>query len=92
MAKSYGHELALAEDLKKYLNTLQERLNIVQMQYWNKSNDLSQAGMMEEVYSKFVQEYVSETTQKIKDVVSQINERDIPFIERYIAYLNSLPQ
>jgi len=92
MAKSYGHELALAEDLKKYLNTLQERLNIVQMQYWNKSNDLSQAGMMEEVYSKFVQEYVSETTQKIKDVVSQINERDIPFIERYIAYLSSLPQ
>jgi len=91
MAKSYGQEIAIADDLKKYLNNLQEKLNIVSMNYWSKSNDLSQAGMMEEVYSEFVQDYVSETTRKITEVVSLINERDIPFIERYIAYLDSRP-
>ena len=92
MAKSYKQEIALADDLKKYLNDLQERLNFVSMNYWSKSNDLSQAGMMDEVYSKFVEEFVSETTRKIKEVVTQINECDIPYIEKYIAYLEGRPQ
>jgi hypothetical protein len=47
--------------------------------------------MMEEYYSTFVQEYVHDTNQKIKEVVTQIHERDIPFIEKYIAYLESNP-
>jgi len=92
MAKSYEQEIALADDLKKYLDNLQERLNFVSMNYWSKSNDLSQAGMMDEIYSKFVEEFVSETTRKIKEVVTQINECDIPYIEKYIAYLESRPQ
>jgi len=93
MAKqtSYAHQIQLLIDLKSYLNNLQDRLNHVSMQYWSKSNDISQAGMFEETYSKFVQEYVYDTNQKIKDVVRQINERDIPFIEQQIAYLESRP-
>jgi len=89
---SFSHQIELAEDLKKYLNNLHERLFFVTTDYNNKVNDIHQAGMMEEYYSKFVQEYVYETNQKIKEVVTQIHERDIPFIEKYIAYLMSHPQ
>jgi predicted transcriptional regulator len=86
---SFSHQIQLAEDLKKYLENLHERLFFVTTDYNNKVNDIHQAGMMEEYYSKFVQECVHETNQKIKEVVAQIHERDIPFIERYLAYLNS---
>ena len=91
MAKqtSFEYQNELAEDLKKYLNNLHERLFLVTADYNNKVNDIHQAGMMEEYYTQFVQEYVHDTNQKIREVVNQIHERDIPFIEKYIAYLNS---
>jgi hypothetical protein len=34
---------------------------------------------------------MQETIQKIANVVTQINERDIPFIEKYIDYLEQNP-
>ena len=86
---SFSHQIQLAEDLKKYLTNLHERLFFVTTDYNNKVNDIHQAGMMEEYYSKFVQEYVYETNQKIKEVYTQIHERDIPFIEKYLDYLQS---
>jgi len=91
MAKqtAFEHQIALAEDLKKWLNNLHERLFLVTSSYNSKINDLHQAGMMEEFYQKFVQENVPETNEKIKDVLRQIHECDIPFIEKYIAYLES---
>lgn len=89
---SFSHQIQLAEELKKYLNNLHERLFFVTTDYNNKVNDIHQAGMMEEYYSKFVQEYVHETNQKIKEVYTQIHERDIPYIEKYIAYLMSHSQ
>jgi len=89
---SFSHQIQLAEDLKKYLVNLHERLFFVTTDYNNKVNDMHQQGMMEEYYSKFVQEYVYETNQKIKEVINLIHERDIPFIEKYIAYLMSHPQ
>jgi len=88
---SFDYQIQLLVELKNYLNNLQDRLNHVSMQYWSKSNDISQAGMFEETYSKFVQEYVYDTNQKLKDIVNQINERDIPFIEKQISFLESRP-
>ena len=89
MAKqtSYDYQIQLAEGLKNSLNNLQESLYAASRAYWSKSNDLNQAGMMDETYNRFVQEYVSETARKIEDAAKQINERDIPFIEKHIAYL-----
>ena len=36
---------------------------------------------------KYLREYVFETVNRIKSIVEQINEADIPFVEKYIKYL-----
>ena len=88
---SFSHQIELAEDLKKYLHGFQERLGDVAQNYKNKCNDLFEAGMMDETFKDFEQNYMQETIQKIANVVEQINERDIPFIEKYIDYLEQNP-
>jgi len=77
----------LAEDLKKYLYQLQERLSLAAQSYQQKCNALYAAGMMEETLNKLMQEYMPSTCEQIMNVVAQINERDIPFIEKHIAIL-----
>jgi len=89
---SFEYQIQIAEGLKKWLNDLHEKLFFLTTTYNNKVNDLHQQGMMEEYYQKFVQENVPVTNGKIKDVMQQIHGFDIPFIEKYIAYLTSRPQ
>jgi hypothetical protein len=86
---SFEYQIELAEELKKWLHGLQERLGAVANDYMKKCNDLADAGMMEEDWLKFTQDYAQVTYHKIEDVVKQINECDISFIEKYIAYLAS---
>lgn len=88
---SYSYQIELAERLKSYLHGLQERLGDVALNYKNKCNDLFDAGMMEETFHDFEMNYMQETISKIADIITQINENDIPFIERYIAFLEQNP-
>ena len=88
---SYEFQIELAEELKKYLHGFQERLGNVAQNYQKKSHDLYEAGMMDEFHQKFEQDYVQETIRKIANVVEQINERDIPFIVKYINHLEQNP-
>ena len=88
MAKeSFERQIELAESLKSSLNRLQESLGAASKSYQQRSNELRDAGMMAEFSQKFIEEYVAETTQRINNVVEQINGRDIPFIQNYIVYL-----
>ena len=86
---AFGYQIELAEGIKSYLHGLQERLGVVGQDYMRKCDSLADAGMMQEEWLKFTQDYAQVTYRKIADVVEQINECDIPFIEKYIAYLNS---
>jgi hypothetical protein len=88
---SFEHQLQLAEGLKGYLHGFQERLGDVAQNYKNKCNQLYEAGMMDEFHKDFEQNYMQATIQKIANVVEQINECDIPFIEKFIEYLESNP-
>jgi hypothetical protein len=88
---SFEHQLELAESLKSYLHGFQERLGDVAQNYKNKCNQLYEAGMMDEFHKDFEQNYMQATIQKIAAVVEQINEADIPFIEKFIDYLESNP-
>lgn len=88
---SFSHQIELAERLKSYLHGFQERLGDVAQNYKNKCNDLFEAGMMEETFHDFEMNYMHETISKIADVITQVNENDIPFIERFIAYLEQNP-
>lgn len=83
---SFSYQLELAEDLKAYLFRLQERLSVSAQKYEAKSNSLYEAGMMDEKH-KVLEEYMYETVNRIKGIAEQIFEADIPFVERYIAYL-----
>ena len=89
---TWKHQIELADDIKRYLHGLQERLGAVSNDYMRKSESLKDAGMMEEDWLKFTQDCAQVTYHKIGSVVEQINESDIPFIEKYIAYLESRPQ
>jgi len=90
MAKqtSFEYQIELAEDLKKYLTGLQERLDVVSKDYMKKCDSLADAGMMQEDWLKFTQDYAQVTYHKIESVVTQINDCDIPFINKYIAKLS----
>ena len=85
--QSFENQIRLAEDLKKYLYELQERLSYAAQSYRQKCNFLYESGMMEETLNELMQEYMPSTFEQIMNVVAQINERDIPFVERHIAKL-----
>ncbi|MDR3286367.1 MAG: hypothetical protein LBT27_02870 [Prevotellaceae bacterium] len=88
---SFQHQLELADNLKKYLHGFQERLGAAAQHYKNECNQIGEAGMMDEVFEDFTQNYMEATIQKIADLIEQINECDIPFVEKYIEYLESNP-
>ena len=85
--QSFEYQITLANELKKYLHGLQERLSIAAQSYQQKTNALYEAGMMDEFQKTFEQEYVQQTTRIISQIVKRINECDVPFIEKYIAKL-----
>jgi len=85
LKQSPENQVLLAENLKRYLCGLQERLNHSAQSYQQKCNVLCETGMMEETLQKFEQEYVQQTIKLIAQLVEHINNFDIPFVEKYIA-------
>ena len=83
--QSFEDQVRLSEDLKKYLHELQERLSLAAQSYQQKCNFLYESGMMEETLNELMLEYMPSTVEQIMNVAAQINERDIPFIEKHIA-------
>lgn len=83
---SFQHQIELAEDLKAYLIRLQENLVNAAKKYHDKTNSLYDAGMMDEKH-QVLEEYMFETVSRIKSIVEQINESDIPFVDSWINYL-----
>ena len=60
--------------------------------YMCKCDDIANVGMMQEDWLLLMQDFAQVTYHKIESVVEQINECDIPFIEKYIAYFEGHPQ
>ncbi len=89
---SFAHQLELMEALKSYLNGFQERLGAVAQNYESRVSELYDAGgMMDETYEDFYNNYLEVTKSKIQNLINQINEEDIPFVEKQIDYLESRP-
>lgn len=87
---SFSHQIELLESLKSYLHGFQERLAIVAEKYEKQVTDLYDAGgMMDETFNDFHNNYVEVTKGKIQDLINQINDLDIPFVEKEINYLES---
>ena len=87
---SYQAQLALAAELRKSLDELQQGLEKNYQDIVKKACELHDAGMMEETYKNFVDNYMEETVKKIKSVINIVNERDIPFVNEYMKRLEWL--
>ena len=83
---SFEYQIELAEDLKAYLIRLQENLTHTAQKYQDKVNNLYEAEMVDEKHQK-IEEYMHETVSRIKSLVEQINELEIPFVDSWINYL-----
>ena len=89
-ATSLDYQIQLAEELRRYLHGFQDRLGYVAQSYRSYSDKLYEAGMLDEPHRNFSENYMEVTVQKIGSLVEQINECDIPFVERYIAELEEM--
>ena len=81
-------QLELAEDLKKYLQGFQGRLDGAIKNYENRYNNFGNV-MLANFHSKFG-ENLEETRRAINDLIERINEEDIPTIDEYISNLQPL--
>ena len=87
---SIRSQIEMAEELKRYLHGFQERLGAAANSYKKKCDDLHDAGMLRETIEKFISDNLAETTNKLSNVVESINDKDIPYLEKYIQKLEDL--
>lgn len=85
-SENFGYQIELALELKNFLIRLQENLAEAAKMYQNTSSNLYEAGMMEEKHL-VLEGYMNETNSLISNTVNKIAEADIPFVDRYIRYL-----
>jgi hypothetical protein len=88
---NYNYQIELLESLKSYLNGFQERLGAVGESYEKKVQELYDGGgMMEETFKTFYENYLEITKSKIQNLIDQINDSDIPFVEQQIENIESI--
>ena len=91
---SYDEQISLLEQLQAYLRNFQDGLTTVSANYANKVNELGDSGMMRETYQAFSGQQLAETRQLIQNLVSHIEQDDIPAVKKEIQNcqeaLNSL--
>ncbi|MDR2425197.1 MAG: hypothetical protein LBD59_10825 [Prevotellaceae bacterium] len=77
-------QIELAAELKRYLHGFQGRLGYVAQSYRDYCNKLYEAGMIDEANKDFSENYMEIIVEEIGKLVTLINERDIPFVNKYI--------
>lgn len=90
-AADFHYQIQLLNELKQYLNTFQERLVGVSLQYQRKVEALRQAGMMKQTCERYLANEVAQTQALMIQLVEHIDTIDIPRVDTEIAYLESRP-
>ena len=90
-AADFHYQIQLLNELKQYLNTFQERLVGVSLQYQRKVEALRQAGMMKQTCERYLANEVAQTQALMIKLVEHIDTIDIPRVDTEIAYLESRP-
>lgn len=92
MANSIEHQLELLHSLKNYLENFQEKLLGVSENYQRKVDALeSENNLISNIHRNYSEQQLEPTRNALSNVVNQISDNDIPAIERYIAWLESIP-
>ena len=83
-------QIDLLEDMVKFLSAFKEDLSEMQVVYERFLENLDEAGLDEKEHQKFVFSYI-DTQKIIKTLEQDIEDDDISYAKKMIAYLNERP-
>ncbi len=83
-------QLEMLQHLKQYLQAFQEKLHTQSMFYQKKVDELAGDGIILDIHQKIEVE-MQQTRQNLANVIAQIEQSDLPEVNKWIAYLESRP-
>jgi hypothetical protein len=76
--------------LKQYLQAFQEKLNTQSFFYQKKVDELAGDGMILDIHNK-VEIEMQQTRLSLTNLIGQIEQSDLPEVNKWIAFLESRP-
>jgi len=89
--RQFQYQIELLYALKKYLDGFKESLEISFMGYDRQVNELRDTGQMDDqMHQSFVDNCLHPTQSKIKELINQIENEDIPFVKERINDIQAI--
>jgi hypothetical protein len=92
MAKqtSFAYQKSVLEQFSSFLSGFENEFkNLVQRYEENISSLYEDQGLMEEIYEDYNSVYLQPMKTSLTEILSRIQEEDIPFIEKEIDFISS---
>jgi hypothetical protein len=92
MAKqtSFAYQKSVLEQFSSFLSGFENEVkNLVQRYEENISSLYEDQGLMEEIYEDYNSLYLQPMKTSLTEILSRIQEEDIPFIEKEIDFISS---
>jgi hypothetical protein len=92
MAKqtSFAHQRSVLEQFSSFLSGFENEFkNLVQKYEDNISSLYEDQGLMEEIYEDYKSQYLQPMKTSLAELLSRIQEEDIPYIEKEIDFISS---
>lgn len=87
---SYSYQKELLVKLQESLEIFREDMSNVARNYKNTVQNLhEQDGMMDETYEEYYINYLNPTVEILNSILERIDNEDVAFIEKEIAFLSS---
>jgi len=87
---SYSYQKELLVKLQEALEIFREDMSNVARNYKNTVQNLhEQEGMMDETYEEYYINYLNPTVEVLNGILERIDNEDVAFIEKEIAFLSS---
>jgi len=81
------NQVETLRNLKAFLIQFNEALNTGSEHYQQFLDDLADQQLDAQIYNRYQAEFLDETKARIHNIVSNIEENDIPYIERLVAHV-----
>ncbi|MDR0428176.1 MAG: hypothetical protein LBH12_06185 [Dysgonamonadaceae bacterium] len=92
MAKqtSFAHQRSVLEQFSSFLSGFENEFKGLVQRYENNISSLyEEEGLMEEIYEDYKNLYLQPMKTSLTELLSRIQEEDIPFIEKEIDFMSS---
>jgi len=85
------NQIITLNNLKAFLKKFNESMQITAEQYQRFLDGLADQQMDAQIYQQYQTEFLDETKKRIYDIINNIEESDIKYIERLISHLEETP-